>query len=35
MPIALRTGVTLLGLAGAFLMLSYGIVELVDDPDSI
>ena len=33
MQIALRIGVTLFGLAGAILFLSYGIVELIDDPE--
>ena len=33
MRIALRIGVTLFGLAGAILLLSYGITELIDDPE--
>ena len=33
MQIALRIGVTLFGLAGAILLLSYGITELIDDPE--
>ena len=31
--IKIRIGVTLFGLAGAILLLSYGIVELIDDPE--
>ena len=33
MQIALRIGATLFGLAGVILLLSYGIVELIDDPE--
>ena len=33
MQLALRIGVTLFGLAGAILLLSYGITELIDDPE--
>ena len=33
MQIAVRIGATLFGLAGAILLLSVGIVELIDDPE--
>ena len=33
MQIALRIGATLFGLAGAILLLGYGITELIDDPE--